>query len=346
MAHQRVVADSDDDDVDDGHNDEDSLGPIGPAPRRRPSTPQLEPLSPLREPTSMTGVGSNSPLNHVSDSTSQSFFTSIYDEQHIKALQQSRLIENIVRQSQNVSGNSGGGGDMPLQVSSVEESSITPFKFQQPSGEPDWPTEGESDLTAHERRWPHDEWDVPSSEDEATPSKATRNRNDSRTPATHKKRPRTGPNSLTSLMVHRVQQASGSANAFEHAGYGLGDQEPWTQTTLPPSKRPRVSMHDTGGNAASNFYIAQSNMTTMQKLEYQKVSTPQIQNTDMNGHLVPQKSSGVTTIAYPTPSRYASSEPRLPWETQSTVVLDPDDDREVISVSSHRAGVYFQRCLI
>ncbi|KAI0598749.1 hypothetical protein F4775DRAFT_554199 [Biscogniauxia sp. FL1348] len=231
MAPRRIVADSDDEDSGD-----EPLSPLG----RELEPPQPEPLSPQHRPSSPDLPNSR---NHVSDTTDPSFFAAVYSEQQDRALQQSHLVEKIVRQSQKASASSG-------EV-------ITP------------------------KRSAGGEWDVPSSPIDLVPGIAKSPRGD-----------------------RDIEKTGGKQNKGQST-------EPSQSSS---TKKRKISLYDAANSENSNFYIAQSNLTTMQKLEYQKVNVSQNGYSALPGSLSNQKSSCATTIAYPTPSRYASSGPPLPWE--------------------------------
>lgn len=104
----------------------------------------------------------------------------------------------------------------------------------------------------------------------------------------------------------------GNANVTGH-GHGDDDNDGFAKPSpLPARKKAKVSLYDATAQDSTTFYIAQSNLTTMQKLQYQKVNVSA--NPTTGGPVANQPSSGVTTIAYSTPSIYASSGPPLPWE--------------------------------
>ncbi|KAI5928110.1 hypothetical protein F4810DRAFT_647016 [Camillea tinctor] len=232
MATRRVIADSDDEDSGDE--------PLSP-PGRELEPPQPEPLSPQHQPSSPNLQNSR---NHISDITDPSFFQEVYSDQQNRALQQSHLVEKIVRQSQKASA-SGGETNTPIRSTGGE-------------------------------------WDVPSS-----------------------------PIDLISGDRDREQtygmDSKGQATQINKS-IALGS------SPKSAAKKRKISLYDAANPESPKFYIAQSNLTTMQKLEYQKVTISQNGYSALPGSLSNQKSSCATTIAYPTPSRYASSGPPLPWE--------------------------------
>lgn len=338
--NRKVVADSDDSDDSDDDNDNDRgevIRPeaetgaealslvdshggdqreaLGDGHHHPVSTPQAEPLSPDHQPPSHhhhhDGGGGQS-----SNSTSQSAFARIAAAQQEKVLQQSRLIENIVRQSQRVvvdigngSGGDGSGSSSRRWLDSEGGGSGTSGQGRVVLDLEGLAAQEEAAGAGQQQaRGTRSEWDIPSSPEI----------------------PANDP--LTTLRGQRS-----------------GTEELWDQPALPPAKRQRVSMHNTLGDSSSSgkgsgFYVAPSNLTTMQKLEYQRINVPQA-NSNSNSltgenttavRTTPtgqqQKSSCATTIAYTTPSRYASSGGRYPWES-SVVIAEDGPDQEAIQVS-------------
>ncbi|KAI0852079.1 hypothetical protein F5Y00DRAFT_206511 [Daldinia vernicosa] len=287
MVPRRVIADSDDEDGEDN-----PLSPLGED--EGINRPEVEPLSPRHRPSSPDVLDAH---NHISDTTDQSFFASVYDEQQNRALHQSHLIENIVRQSQQASRSS---GEVSLPKSA--------------SGE----------------------WDVPSSAEDAMVSRTTKSLK--------------GKNEKSYGKRRRSQSKATKSSAAAEIFMGYDDdalKETAQDTTLhnemlapshrtgpsplPVFKRNEVSLNDSvvqDTAPIANFYIAQSNLTTMQKLEYEKV------NVSQNGY-PGLKSSGMSTVAYPTPSRYASSSgPPLPWERDLAADAEPDESVDFINIMS------------
>ncbi|KAI1635635.1 hypothetical protein F4809DRAFT_612862 [Biscogniauxia mediterranea] len=263
MAARRIIADSDDEDSGD-----EPLCPL----ERELEPPQPEPLSPQHRPSSPNLPNGR---NHISDTTDPSFFAEVYSEQQNRALQQSHLVEKIVRQSQKASASSG-------EV-------ITPKRSA--GGEWDVPS-SPIDLVSGVTACPRGDGDI-----ERTQGKQLENKNQS---------------------TEARQADSGSA---------LGSSHPSA------TKKRKISLYDAAGSENSNFYIAQSNLTTMQKLEYQKVNVSQNGYSALPGSLSNQKSSCATTIAYPTPSRYASSGPPLPWERPASPSQE-DGSHETTNMTS------------
>ncbi|KAI0900765.1 hypothetical protein F4806DRAFT_167373 [Annulohypoxylon nitens] len=276
MASRRVIADSDDEDDDDR--------PLTP-PREDiredvEMPPEIEPLSPQLPDTQKPTSGT----------TDQSFFASVYDEQQSRAFEQSQLIEQIVRRSQKASGSS---GEVPHPVKGKtrksDASSATdvtaPVILDNLGNQPPLFDSGASGVTTPRKSVPG-EWDVPSSAEVAPSSRATKiSKGREKSYGKQKGTP------------SKIIGSSAAAEMF--LGNGV------THETYPTN-------HDMP--APMNFYIAQSNLTTMQKLEYQRVNVSQSGYSGLPVSHPNPKSSGVSTVAYSTPSRYASSGPPLPWE--------------------------------
>lgn len=276
MAPRRVIADSDDED--------DDFSPIKPAavlePRIQDAQPEMEPLSPQHQPASPIVQRQHSvppaanAQDDTSESTSPSFFANVYDEHQGKALQQSRLVENIVRQSQKAS-RSSGDVSLPAQGQgrgrkAIIDESSTATNVTSPAPRAKLgPRKSQlaqmsdaTELTTPKKSSEKDEWDIPSSGDEAKPS----------------------------------------------------------------SKK---SARSSGPIAADSpkIYVAQSNLSASQKRQYKKVQVPDSHPGDTAipdslGQMQPpsnHKSSCATTVAVSTPSRYASSGPRPPWEIEQPV---------------------------
>lgn len=350
--NRKVVADSDDSDDDNDGDRGEVIGPeaetgaeamllvdshggdhreaSGDGHHHPVSTPKAEPLSPDHQPPSHHHDGGG----QSSNSTSQSAFARIAAAQQEKVLQQSRLIENIVRQSQRVvvdigsgSGGDGSGSSSRRWLDSEGGGSGTSGQGRVVLDLEGLAAQEEAAGAGQQQaRATRSEWDIPSSPEI----------------------PANDP--LTTLR-----------------GQLSGTEELWDQPALPPAKRQRVSMHNTLGDSSSSgkgsgFYVAPSNLTTMQKLEYQRVNVPQANSNSNSNSLTgenttavrttptgqQQKSSCATTIAYTTPSRYASSGGRYPWES-SVVIAEDGADQGVIQVSLHILRAAYRvtaRCLL
>ncbi|KAI0843495.1 hypothetical protein F5Y06DRAFT_5590 [Hypoxylon sp. FL0890] len=319
MAPRQVIADSDDEDGGDA--------PLSP-PRKEIEPPEVEPLSP----------GALDQHNQISDVTDQSFFASVYDEQQSRAIEHSQLIENIVRQSQKASRSS---GDVSLptkgkgkKANASSATNVTsPIVLNKPGNQPSLFSDDATSITTPRKSAPG-EWDVPSSA-EAVP--APRTAKGSRgNEKSYDKRKRSQSKTIGSSAAAEMfigDDAQDSATNVETLPASNGVE----LSPQPATKRMKASLHDPGLQhtpATANFYIAQSNLTTMQKLQYQKVNVPQYGYSTLPGTLPNPRSSGMTTIAYSTPSRYTSSGPPLPWERSSAVGIDPGDSPNVIDITS------------
>ncbi|KAI1481276.1 hypothetical protein F4774DRAFT_46505 [Daldinia eschscholtzii] len=342
MVPRRVIADSDDEDGDDS-----PLSPLREDEKVDP--PEVEPLSPYHRPSSsdVLEINNNNNNNNISDTTDQSFFASVYDEQQSRALHQSHLIEKIVRQSQQASRSSGEVSLPEIEKGKKVDVSMatnvtSPVVLSKPRNHPSLFSDGDSGVTTPQKSVPG-EWDVPSSaEDAMVPraSKSSRGRNEK----SYGKRRRS---------QSKATKSSAAADIF--MGYDDGALDESVQNTalhnemvapshraeqspLPASGRKEISHHDSVVRETApiaNFYIAQSNLTTMQKLEYEKVNVSQNGYSNLPGPLNNIKSSGLSTLAYPTPSRYASSSgPPLPWERGSAADVEPDESIDFVNIMS------------
>ncbi|RYP07871.1 hypothetical protein DL764_002237 [Monosporascus ibericus] len=346
MAPQRVVADSDD--------EEDTFSPV----RYPANTPEPEPLSPLHQasspvdhPSDAAASRSHSNSNHISDETDPSFFATIYDDQQNRALQQSHLIENIVRQSQKASASSGDasipvkGKDQNRAKDSSSGTEVTsPVVLSRPVNHQSTLSGGATQLTTPRKSVGGDMWDVPSSPADSSSIRSVESsRGEKITLTTYGKRKRSNAGLATGIAGTEIagggenhaqgqpEQAAADAAAPDDCRGGDEFTEP---SPLPTSKKPKVSLYDATSENATTLYIAQSNLTTMQKLEYQKVQVPSNPYAGLTETPANQKSSGATTIAYSTPSFYASSGPPLPWERTPAVPPQTDASEHVIDITS------------
>lgn len=319
MVSHRVIADSDAEDDDDG--------PLSPLREDVLDPPEIEPLSPHRLGSSRATSDTH---NQISDTTDQSFFANVYDEQQSRALQQSHLIEHIVRQTQRASGSSGevslpakGKGKGRKTNTSSATDVTSPVVLKKPGNQPSLFSDDASVITTPRKSLPG-EWDIPSSPEDAFTSKSVKSAK-TRRDKTYGKR-KSQPGLALSPAAANIFTADNDASgeALEDVGVHDTDELSWQ----PMAKKRKISLHDfTLPEAATTtkFYVAQSNMTTMQKLEYEKVHVSQNSYAGFAGPSANQKSSGMTTVAYPTPSRYASSSgPPLPWEAGPALDLQPE----------------------
>ncbi|KAF7541304.1 hypothetical protein G7054_g766 [Neopestalotiopsis clavispora] len=290
MAPRRVIADSDDEDED--------FSPIKLAPvpedTCQDAQPEMEPLSPQHQPTSPL-VRQHSLLavataqDDTSGSTSASFFANIHDEHQVKAVQQSRLVENIVRQSQKAS-RSSGDVSLPAQGQGRGRKSVTNASSAATDVTSPFPTakagprksqlvqiSDATELTTPRKSANMDEWDVPSSGDEGN---------------------------------------------------------------LSGKKKARSSAQTT--DDSSKIIVVQSNLSASQKRQYRKVQVGDSHSgesaiPDSMGQMQPPsiyKSSCATTVAVSTPSRYASSGPRLPYEIEQPADVGKPDPAIDLTLSS------------
>lgn len=326
MVHRRVIADSDDEDGDDN--------PPSPDREEIMDPPEVEPLSPHRKQSSSgtTSDAHNPPPD--SNSTDQSFFASVYDEQQSRAAAQSQLIEQIIRQSQKASGSSGeislpAKGKGRKANASSATSVTSPEVLSRPGNQPSLFSDGASNITTPRKSAPG-AWDVPSSPEGAKSAKSARGKN----MKSYGKRRRgskvlSSPAAAEMFMGEHGSSGDVVRNTDTHNEM-LAPSNPVNieASPQPTIKKRKVSLHDSAPQetaTVANFYIAQSNLTTMQKLEYQRVNVPRNSYPGLPGSLDNPKSSGMSTIAYPTPSRYASSSgPPLPWEKSPPPDLQPE----------------------
>ncbi|KAI1781200.1 hypothetical protein F4818DRAFT_398323 [Hypoxylon cercidicola] len=332
MVHRRVIADSDDEDGD---------NPPSPAGEDIMDPPEVEPLSPHRKESSSGTSGAH---NQPSDSTDQSFFASVYDEQQGRAAaQQSELIEQIIRQSQKASGSSGeislpakGKGKKPSASSATSVTS--PAVLSRPGNQPSLFSDSASYITTPRKSAPG-AWDVPSSPEGAKSAKSVKSSRGKNEKSYGKRR--RGSKVVSSPAAAEIFMGEDGASKEVVHNVGTHNEMPALNlvepSPQPAAKKTKVSLHDSVAQEAAtvaNFYVAQSNLTTMQKLEYQKVNAPQNSYPGLPDPLNTQKSSGATTIAYPTPSRYASSSgPPLPWERSPAADFQPGNST-VIDITS------------
>ncbi|ETS78945.1 hypothetical protein PFICI_08798 [Pestalotiopsis fici W106-1] len=275
MAPRRVIADSDDDDEDFSpikltSGPEDTFQDV--QPEMEPLSPQHQPASPLVRQHSLLAVANAQ--DDTSGSTSPSFFANIHEVHQVKGIQaqQSRLVENIVRQSQKASRSSGdvslptqgqGRGRKAVAHGSSAATDVTspvPGAKSGPRKSQLAQISDATELTTPRKSAERDEWDVPSSGDEGK---------------RHKKN----------------ERSSGPST-----------------------------------DDSSKIYVAQSNLSASQKRQYRKVQVLDSHSgesaiPDSVGQMQPPsnyKSSCATTVAVSTPSRYASSGPRLPYEIEQS----------------------------
>lgn len=305
MARRKVIADSEDEDEDEV---EDSVVTDG------AHRPEPEPLSPHHRPSSPAEVTESHHL--TSDVTDPSFFARIYDNQQTLAVQQSNLIEHIVQQTQRASASSGDvsfpaktRGRRVMASSGTDVTS--PMILSRPHIHTRIFSDGASEITTP-RKSLGQEWDVPSSPEDA-PSRGPRSRQ-----ITYSKRKGETQKSVLSPSDNTLS-AEETAQGAPPGDTGVGDQmEPSAMSMA----RRKSAQYDSAMPDTPRFYVAQSNLTTMQRLEYQKVNTSMNCHGGLPGSLSHHRSSGATTIAYSTPSGYSPAPP-LPWDEPSVVGMQP-----------------------
>ncbi|KAK8134656.1 hypothetical protein PG984_006668 [Apiospora sp. TS-2023a] len=285
-------------------------------------------------------------------------------QQHQQRQQQrSNLIENIVRMSQKASGGTSSSGDnvsLPPKaghklikssnVSSATDVTSPAVKLANKAKANAAATtlsgkqvSSASEITTPRKSDGKDEWDVPSSGDEGRSNKSSAKS----TTKTYGKRKR-GSISRPSLSSAAVADLFAGPQEFEVAEVDRSSSD-----RLPAAKKGKAVeiasdesiIPDTG-----KFYIAPSSLTPSQREQYKMVHVSS--SDDTNGHgsgggaaapdlsMAPPpaskpKSSCATTIAYSTPSRYASSGPRPPWELAQPGL----EDDEPIDIENNQKGI-------
>ncbi|KAK8862974.1 AT hook domain-containing protein [Apiospora arundinis] len=279
--------------------------------------------------------------------------------------QRSSLIENIVRMSQKASTSSsgdtvslppktaGGQAAKSSNVSSATDVTSPAVKLANKAkqkGTAVTTLSGKQVSSASEVTTPRksdgkDEWDVPSSGDEGRANKSASRAAGGSATKTYGKRKRGS-----------ISKASASVPDF-YAGpeeLEVAEVARSSSDRLPVAKKGKMVeiasdesiIPDTG-----KFYIAPSSLTASQKEQYRRVHVSSSDENDRERggeedvtapdySMAPPpaskpKSSCATTIAYSTPSRYASSGPRPPWELAQPAL---DDDGEIIGVEDNQGG--------
>ncbi|KAK8039809.1 hypothetical protein PG993_008220 [Apiospora rasikravindrae] len=294
----------------------------------------------------------------TSGSTDTEFFDNVHNEHRLMAQQQqqrSNLIENIVRMSQKASGGTSSSGDVSLppkagKVKSSNMSSATDVTSpavqlalkKQNKGNILTTLSGKPVSSASEITTPRksdgnkDEWDVPSSGDEARSNKSAR---PSSATKTYGKRKR----GSVSKHATTMDLFAGGPDELEVAEVDRSSSD-----RLPSAKKGKMVEIDTDESIipdTNQFYIAPSSLTASQKEQYRTVHVSSSDDNDggevaaaPDYSMAPPpaskpKSSCATTIAYSTPSRYASSGPRPPWELAQPAV---DEDGEVLGIQHNQ----------
>ncbi|KAJ2984804.1 hypothetical protein NUW58_g5868 [Xylaria curta] len=273
--------------------------------------PEPEPLSPRGQSSSLAAHETS---KQPTDATDLSLFANVYDNQQGLTVQQSNLIENIVRQSQRASRSS---GDVSLparrngrKVNPSSGTDVTsPMALSKPRNHRTHFHDDVSELTTPRKSAGY-EWEIPSSPETVT--------------APH--RTRTGERACAEMTPQGTPCEVIGVEYQQDRGLDPNS------TPMPVAKTPALSDHDSALPDTSKFYIAQSNLTTMQKLEFQKINVSANGYGGLPGSLPNHKSSGATTIAYSTPSGY-SPVPPLPWEEPPVEPTSPHQNM-VINISS------------
>ncbi|KAI1354118.1 hypothetical protein F5Y01DRAFT_302751 [Xylaria sp. FL0043] len=314
MARRRIIADSEDED------DGDDISLVQPGGEL--DRPEPEPLSPHHRPSSPKAAVSGH-HNQLSGVTNPSFFANIYDTQQGLAVQQSHLVEHIVQQSQRASASS---GDVSLPAKKRRRGNpssgtdvTSPMVLSRAPYQKNLFVDDVSEITTP-RKSAAQEWEVPSSPEDATTSHRTKHlASKVKTPGQRKKRKlslaSSPPAAATVLAAEETTPKVHFENAIVEDQVDEGLTADVVSTVA--AQRPESPQQDYTLPDTTKFYITQSNLTTMQKLEYQKINL---------------KSSGATTIPYSTPSGY-SSIPPLPGEELLAQPASPRRD-QVINLSS------------
>ncbi|KAI3341352.1 hypothetical protein F4824DRAFT_448636 [Ustulina deusta] len=328
MPRHTVIADSEEED----EGDDVFL----PQPGGDCDRPEPEPLSPHHRPSSPAAAAAGEPHNQSSGVTEPSFFANIYDNQQSLAVQQSHLVEHIVRQSQRASASS---GDVSLPAKTTRRANpssgtdvTSPVVLSRPGNHTILFTDDASEFTTP-RKSTGQEWEIPSSPEDAIASQRTKCSKSKGNTSGEKKRIKSALVSSPAAAMSAAEDITPKAPFGDVAVEDQLDEglTAGAMSMLAAAKNPNLSHDDATLPDATKFYIAQSNLTTMQKLEYQKVNMSRSYG-GLPGSFPNQKSSGVTTIAYSTPSGY-SSIPPLPGEEPLARPASPQRN-EIINISS------------
>ncbi|KAK8129638.1 threonine synthase [Apiospora kogelbergensis] len=301
----------------------------------------------------------------MSGSTDTAFFENIHNEHRLLAQEQnqpqhqqrSQLIENIVRMSQKASTSSSGdnvslppktGGQAAAKssnVSSATDVTSPAVKLANKAKQKNTATgvvttlsgkqvSSASEITTPRKSDGKDEWDVPSSGDEARVNKSARTGGGSAT-KTYGKRKRPGSASKAAASVPDFYAESDELERAEVA-QSSSDRLPTTKK----GKMVEIASDESIIPDTGKFYIAPSSLTASQKEQYRTVRVSSSDDNSGRGgedlmapdySMAPPpaskpKSSCATTVAYSTPSRYASSGPRPPWELAQPALVDEDGE--------------------
>lgn len=338
MAKRKVIADSEDED----EGEDVLLLHVDDSER-----PEPEPLSPT-DPAPLS-YNQRSDVTDVTDVTDPPFLANIYDDQQSLAVQQSHLIENIVRQSQRASASS---GDVSLpsmkkrrRVNPSSGTDVTsPIVLSRTRNHIKLLSDAASEFTTP-RKSAGQEWEIPSSPEDAPASRNAKYLSSGEKTYGKPEKKRSRP--MSSPVAAELFAAKVTTQQAPLEQIGVNDQEDGAlragATSTPVAKIINYSPHDSALPDPTKIYVAQSNLTTMQKLEYQKVNVSINGYGAVPGSLPHQKSSGATTIAYPTPSGY-SPVPPLPWEESPRQPNSPRQN-EVLNVSIYVYSIRYAQTL-
>lgn len=332
--------------------------------------------------------GHQQPRQRTSGSTDTTFFDNIHDEHRLMAQQQqqkqkqqqrSNLIENIVRMSQKASGGTSSSGDnvsLPPKaghkfVKSSDVSSATDVtspavklanKAKANAAAAATTTlsgkqvSSASEITTPRKSDGKDEWDVPSSGDERRSGKSSA-KSATKTYGKRKRGSISRPSSAAAEFFAGPEQLE------------VAEVDRSSSDRLPAAKKGKtfeIVSDESIIPDIGKFYIAPSSLTPSQKEQYKMVHDSSSDDTSGHGNgagaaapdlaMAPPpaskpKSSCATTIAYSTPSRYASSGPRPPWELAQPGLDDDepmgiDHNEEGPEITEHIVDVSFWPQLI
>ncbi|KAK8093759.1 hypothetical protein PG997_000444 [Apiospora hydei] len=310
--------------------------------------PEMEPLSPVHQ------IGDALLHNleygeeqqqeqhqRTSGSTDTEFFDNVHNEHRRLAQQQQRsnLIENIVRMSQKASGGTSSGGDvsLPLKAGKVKSSNMSlatdvtspavklanKAKTNAATTLSGKPISSASEITTPRKSDGNkDEWDVPSSGDEARSNKSAR---PSSATKTYGKRKR----GSVSKHATTMDLFAGGPDELEVAEVDRSSSD-----RLPSAKKGKMVEIDTDESIipdTNQFYIAPSSLTASQKEQYRPVHVSS--SDDNNG--------GEVSVA----PDYSMA-PRLPRSPSRAVRLRShtrrrpavDEDGEVLRIEDNHGG--------
>ncbi|KAH8678137.1 hypothetical protein BX600DRAFT_493461 [Xylariales sp. PMI_506] len=319
-AHRKIIADSDDEDEGDFSPAKYTLNLDGP--ETELLSPQHQPAQAIASEPSALALSDPQIHNETSGTTDPSFFAGIYDDHQRQALEHSNLVESVVRLA-NIASASSGEVSLPAKAENARRrdndivssgtnltSPVTVNRRGLRKSQLVLMSEV-SEVTTPRKSAGKNEWDVPSSDDDDPIPKER------------------GLWVENTLKVDKKRKAPTSEHVVSDSA---ALDEVYTVTMSPEGALKRRRVSSTGQNNAldtgvTDFYIAESRLSISQRQQYRKTQDgyqPDIPGTSAIETMPPppHKSSGATTIAYSTPSRYASSGPKAVWETTYSVVED------------------------